>query len=296
MSKSAVQTPLESAMKKSHYLRMLAYEPGFLLAVLLVGGFCSWSSISHFRLDETFFLGFVLDWTFAVFLIPMAFLFLFKPRNSAGIKGSQSALAGGDLEFHFTRAISRRSIYWAKATRYLLACLLPLLFTWAFSSSKPLIRVTVPFDEGKQASMEQFYLSHFHGSHVQTVPLEENATMDYVILPHGQMNKTFLTLTLGCFVALLLQFISFFFWGNNRAMTVTWFAFVFLPSLLMGLTLTSTTSSTMDDTSPFAPTFYESVLAWVTLHASLALLILAVATIATQTYCCRRYIRAEITA
>jgi hypothetical protein len=280
-------------MKKSHYLRLLAYEPGFLLGILLYGAFCTCSSIFNFLQDEAFYLGFLPEGVFAVVLIGMAFLFLFKvPLIGAGTKGRQPALSSGELEFFFTRAISRRSIYWAKTTRYLLACLFPFLITWAYSSSKPLIRVEAP-NINKEASMEQYYLSHFQDSHIQAVPVDGKPT-NYVILPHGQMNRTFFTLAWVCFAALLLQFTIFLFWDKSRVMIAIWFAFVALPGFIFLLLTFSTASSILDETPLFVPTFYEAAMAWVTQHTAPTLLALGLLAIVVQTYCCRRYINTEI--
>jgi hypothetical protein len=280
-------------MKKSHYLRLLAYEPFILLAILLYGVFFAYLLLSLHREDETFILGFIPAGSFADLLIPLSLIFVFK-IPPIGIKNPQLARHQGELEFFFTRAISRRSIFYAKATRYLLACLLPFLATWAFSCARPLIRVEAPYEFGRRAAMEQFYFTHYYDAHLQTAPYKD-IVLTYVVLPHGHMNMAFFTFAWVCFATLLFQFIFFLFWGKFRAMVAVFAAFIIVPCIVLEMLLSSNASSIINPAPTFTPSFYESSLAWVTVHAALTLLILVLTAIVTQTYCCHRYINTEIT-
>jgi hypothetical protein len=274
-------------MKKNHYLRMLVYEPLILVAILLFyGAWCVWTLTKGIREDDTFVLGFVPGGTYAVFLITMSLLLLVKIPF-----GGNKAAADAELELLFTRAISRSSIYFARATRYLVACLLPFLAIWIFSASKPVIRLQAPFHFGKGTGMEEFYLAHFPGSYVESVPLTGSIKKDYVVLPQGQVEKAFFNLLWVCMLALLYQFLAFILWNKRWGMFVLMIFFLVLPGFALEL-LFSSSRGTADI---YRPTFYESSLGWVTLHTPLALLLLGLFAIVTQAYCQRRYINTEIT-
>ena len=280
-------------MKKSHYLRLLAYEPFILLSILFYGGWIAWTNISHFHEVETGYLGFLPDLIFAFSLTGLSLTLVFKTLGT-GMKSRSGVNAmAQDMEFFFSRAVSRRTLFYARSSRFLLACLFPVLLTWAFSYGRPLIKMRISYVEKQREPMEQYYLAHYPDAFLLREPVDKdgNETV-YAVLPRGQVSRAFFAVAFVCFTALLYQFATFIFWGNRWAVIAVFLGFIFLPVSSIFWLVQSHIYS-IDDV--FAPSLYETGLAWVTQHTPLTLLILGVLTIVTQTYSCRRYINTEIT-
>jgi hypothetical protein len=248
--------------------------------------------INQFHEDATGYLAMLPFVIFAFSFIGLSMIAMFKTLN-LGLGTRTGNAADGDLEFFFTRAVSRRSLFYSRASRYLLASLLPFLIILAFSCARPLTRVRLSYVAQQQADMERYYLGHYHDAFLQRYPADElgNKRID-VVLPRGHVHQSFLAVAFVCATALLYQLITFAFWGKRLAMRGLFFGLMLLPIAFLHWLMPSHTSSSIFDI--FTPTFYETALAWVTLHTALTLLILGLMAIVTQAYCCRRYINTEI--
>ena len=219
-----------------------------------------------------------------VFLLMIPFmsinpLFL---NGNYGVKSLQGQ-AANSLEFFFTRAIHRRSIFGVKASVYLLLSLMPLLTVWVYSYTKPVIRIELPYNtqEHREAT-KQFYLNHFTGAYVQKDEQDKEGNKAFVVLPQGQVNRAAFTLFWVFLGTLLFQVMVFSFSPAMR--------WVSIPIFFVLMFLTS-----WGDASSKIPSHYEVGLTWVAQHTFLAFLILGILTALSQVYCCRRFVQTEIT-
>lgn len=191
--------------------------------------------------------------------------------------------AVSNLEFIFTRAIRRSSIFGVKASVYLLLALMPLLTTWCYSYTKPVIRIELPYNtQEHRETTKQFYLSHFAGAYVQKDEQDKEGNKFWVVLPTGQVDRAIFTLTWAFTLTLLFQVVFFAFRPAKP--------WVFFLTYLALLILTNVGQS-----SRKTPSNYETGLAWVAQHTFLAFAIVGILTILTQAYCCRRFVTTEIT-
>ena len=186
----------------------------------------------------------------------------------------------GALEFMFTRAIDRVSLFATRSALYLLFSTLPLVLILAHGYAAPLIRLELPYNNNQhREETKQFYLSHFEGAYLQEPDTGGNE--DYVVLPQGRVDEAAFTVFFNFAFALLFQMALFviprkpWIWLATFFVIATAFSFA-------GLSLKT-------------PSFYEASLAWVTQHTFPVFLGLALLTVATQLYCCRRFVATEIT-
>lgn len=219
-----------------------------------------------------------------VFLLMIPFMSI----NALFLNGNYGVLgfktpAYNSLEFFFTRAIHRSSIFGVKTSAYLLLTLMPLLTVWGYSCTKPAIRIELPYNtQEHRETTKQFYLSHFTGAFVQKDEQDKDGNRFWVVLPKGQVDRAILTLMWAFTCALLFQVVIFAFHPAKP-----WVIFLTFLALLI---LTDMGQSSMK-----TPSHYETGLAWVAQHTFLAFSILGLLTILSQVYCCRRFVTTEIT-
>ena len=231
--------------------------------------------------DHMFFLSVYGPQVFLLLIPFMSINPLFLNGNY-GIQGLKGQTVNS-LEFFFSKAISRSSIFYIKAGAYLILSLLPLVVVCAYSCAKPVIRIELPYNPpGHREATEQFYLNHFSGAYVQKDERDKEGNKAFVVLPNGQVDYAIFTL-LGAFIGtLLLQVVSFSFPPGKRWISVlTFFALLIL--------------SNWGSNSPQTPSHYEMGLAWVAQHTFLALSGLGLLTAMAQLYCCQRFVNTEIT-
>jgi hypothetical protein len=248
------------------------------LGLSIVYGFMFASELER---DHMFFLsgigtsGFLLMIPF----ISINPLFLHGNYGIQGLKGH----AVNSLEFFFSKAINRASIFFVKAGAYLMLSLLPLLVIWAYSYAKPDIRIELPYNtQEHRETTKQFYLSHFTGAYVQKDEQDKEGNKFWVVLPKGQVTCAVFTLVWAFIGTLLFQVIGLGFPPGMRWVCLpTFFAFMLL-SNVWGSSLKT-------------PSHYEVGLAWIDQHTPLTLLGLGLLTILSQLYCCRRFVNTEIT-
>ncbi|HWB61031.1 MAG TPA: hypothetical protein VG733_16170 [Chthoniobacteraceae bacterium] len=283
--------------RPSHYLRLLAYEPR-TMAVFLLGGIFLASLQSRLFHSGTMLLftsivcGLILPSQF----LTAAFPFLFKAPIS-GLKTAYHVVLNGEMEFLFTRAISRRSLFYARATRYLAAYLCPFLIMWGCSLAAPPIKVQIYSHDDYAAETEHFYLDHFPGAFIETQMDDGKEKSTCVVLPRGQANLAFYNLTLICFVALLFQLINFIFWQKRWSQLAVIIGVALVPMFFVGWFIFRMNQTVASEKifSAFSatPAAYKSSLIWVTAHPFSAWSLLAVFAVATELYSCHRYIRTE---
>jgi hypothetical protein len=191
--------------------------------------------------------------------------------------------AYNSLEFFFTRAIHRSSIFGVKATVYLLLSLMPLLTVWAYSYTKPVIRIELPYNtQAHREATKQFYLNHFNGAYVQKDEKDKEGNKFWVVLPKGQVDRAIFTLMWVFACTLFSEVMLFaFFQAKPRIFFLTYF-------LLLIVTM-------FGGSSIMAPSYYETGLGWVSQHTFFAFLGLLALTTLSQLYCCRKFINTEIT-
>jgi len=217
----------------------------------------------------------------SAFLPLICFYFLFSTDNILnGLKiANAPSFSFTNLEFFFTRAIHRASLFCAKSSLFLIICSMPLLIVWAHTYTKPMIKIELPRYtlENREAS-KQFYLTHFEGAYLQEPDTGKNE--DYVVLPKGRLNQA-VGYFLFSFTAMLsFQALLFAFSG------IRWGAFWVLMGFAILLPIGAYSFK--------PPTLYEMGLGWITQHTLLAFFGVGVLTFLTQRYCCRRFVQTEI--
>jgi len=268
-------------MNLSRFISLIKCDFSLLwgaIAMSLAYGFINATSM---RTDQMFFLN--IQGT-EFFLLLIAFmsinpLFLNGNYGIRGLKGQQV----NSLEFFFSKSIKRSSLFYVKASLYLFLTLMPLLTVWAYSYTKPIIRIELPYNtSADREATKQFYLTHFEGAYVQKDAQDKEGNKAFVVLPKGQVNRAVFTLFWVFLTTLLFQVVLFGFPSAMRWVSIPiYFALIFLTS--WG-NFTSTT-----------PSHYEMGLAWVTQHTFFAFLVLGISIVLSQLYCCRRFVNTEIT-
>ena len=248
------------------------------LSMSIVYGFLNAISM---RSDHMFFLS---NQGTGIFLLLIGFmsinpLFLNGNYGIGGLKGQPV----NSLEFFFSKAIKRSSLFYVKASLYLCLTLMPLLTVWAYSYTRPVIRIELPYTLAGREATKQFYLSHFEGAYVQKDEQDKESNKAFVVLPKGQVNLAVFTLFWVFLATLLFQIMLLGF-----PVAIRW---VSIPIYVALIFLTSWGGASSMKT----PSNYETGLAWVAQHTFLAFLILGISTTLAQVYCCRRFVQTEIT-
>ena len=172
-------------MKISHFVALLKSESRSAVA------FSAWASFVYlyfgakdFRPDHMFGLTPGGGTGSFLFVIPfMMWNFLFE-NQSYGLKPFSSISLVASLEFMFTRAVGRVSLFCAKTTLYLMVSAMPLVLPWAYSFTAPTVRVELPYNSHQhREETKQFFLSHFADAHLQEP--DDGANKDYVVLPRA---------------------------------------------------------------------------------------------------------------
>jgi hypothetical protein len=240
----------------------------------------AYMNASQFESDHMFSLSLYGPEIFLLMIPFMSLSALFLSGNF-GMQDPKTP-AYNSLEFFFTRAIRRRSIFGVKAGVYLLLTLLPLLTVWACSYTKPIIRIELPYNtQGHREATKQFYLGHFTGAYVQKDEQDKEGNKFWVVLPKGQVDRAIFTLVWVFTCTLFSEVMLFaFFQAKPRIFFLTYFLLLI--------------ATTLGGSSMMVPSHYETGLAWVSQHAFLAFLILGLLTVLSQLYCCRRFVNTEI--
>jgi len=248
------------------------------LGLTIIYGYMNASQIET---DHMFSLGIYGPEVFLLMIPYMSINALFLNGNF-GIQNLKTP-AFSSLEFFFTRAIRRSSIFGVKTSVYLLVALMPLLTVWGYSLTKPVIRIELPYNtQEHRETTKQFYLGHFIGAYVQKDMQDKEGNKFWVVLPKGQVDRAIFTLMWVFTCTLLYQVVVFIFRpAKPWVILLTFFAL---------LILTNVGQSSMK-----TPSNYETGLAWVAQHTFLSFSILGILTILSQVYCCRRFVTTEIT-
>jgi hypothetical protein len=265
-------------MRISFFTALLKNDSRMAWPFLFLSAFYAYLSIKGYKHDQMFELTSGSAHSTFLFLIPfMLWNFLFSNGNY-GFKAA-NAFTFNSLEFMFSRAISRVTLFCAKTSIFLFLCLLPLVLILVFSLTDPVIRVELPYNSHHhREETKQFYLTHFKEAYLQESDTGNNK--DYVVLPHGRIDAARYSLLVIFSGALFFQTTLFFFLKARWMSFTIYFVLALLPSLADGF---------------HGPSPYEVSLAWVTQHTMTAVSMLVLLTILSQLYCCRRFVNTEIT-
>ena len=266
-------------MKTSHLVALLKNDSRMVWPCLVIAIFYTYLSATDYRQDQMFVLTPSGGAGSFLFMIPfLMWNFLFQNQGH-GLKAA-NAPSFSSLEFMFTRAINRASLFCTKSALYLILSALPLVLIWAYSYTAPIIRVELPYNSHQhREETKQFYLAHFEGTYLQEPDNGKNK--DYVVLPKGRANQAAYIFFLAFSFTLLFQTVLFTF------ARMRWLPFVTLLAFVVLLPFAGLSAKT--------PSLYEASLAWVTQHTPLAFLGLGLLTVLAQLYCCRRFVNTEIT-
>jgi hypothetical protein len=199
--------------------------------------------------------------------------------------------SGRNLEFLFSRAISRITLFYVRASLYLIICLLPLTILLGCSLAKPVMKVEFVdashpvknrFDL-RQEALQKFYLTHFEGAFLQPGGRESYGNTAFVVLPKGRVDQAILALIWLSLSALIFQILVLRFFHVKRWIP----AFAFF--VLMTLTILG------DSSHNAIPSFFQTCLGLIDSHRFLLLAVLGVLMVLSQRYCCRRFVNLEIT-
>jgi len=260
-------------MNVSRFISLIIYNFYGLWRTLVISVIYAWLNIARIdmgnRMDHLYFLSFHGS-AFFLFMIPaLSFKTLLNDRGKSS------------LEFIFTRAIDRVSLFIAKSSLYLIICSLPLVVACVHSYSKPTIQIELPHNsvENREAT-KQFYLTHYEGAYVQEPDTGKNE--DYIVLPKGRSNQAVGYFLFGFTAILYIQTFIFAFSGVDR---IHWKPIL---SLIIFAILVPIASYW------FIPVrFCEAGLGWITQHTLLAFLGVCVLAFLTQKYCCHRFLNME---
>jgi hypothetical protein len=253
---------------------LLSYNCAGLWRTLMFSVFYAWLNIATIdmgnRVDHLYFLSFHGS-AYFLFVIPaLSFRALLNDR---GINS---------LEFVFTKAIHRASLFCVKSSLYLMICSMPLVIACVHSYGKPTIQIELPQNSIEhREETKQFYLTHYEGAYLQASDTGKNE--DYIVLPEGRLNQAVGYFLFGLTAILYIQTFIFAFSGvvqlNRRSfLTLTVFA-AFVPVASYW----------------FIPSgFCEAGLGWITQHAFLAFLGVGVIAFLSQKYCCDRFVNIEV--
>jgi hypothetical protein len=266
-------------MKISHFLALLKNDSRIVWSMIFLAPLYAYFSIREFRQDQMFELTPTAGGGAMLFMLPFLMWYFLFEDQSYGLKpGPRASLVS--LEFMFTRAIDRVSLFCVKTSLFLVISATPLVVIWAYSFTAPSVRVELPYNSLQhREETKQFYLSHFDEAYLQEP--DDGRKKDYVVLPHGRTNQAVCTF-LFTFAATLLFQVMLFFFRRRRWIALVSFFFLMILSSFAAL-------------SRHSPSPYEKSLAWVNQHAFLAVAALFALTGITQRYCCWRFVNTEIT-
>ena len=270
-------------MKTSPLLALLKYHLGlawpFLLVSLFYGGFFAYQQ-GQLPQDHMFFLSRPVQVVF-LYLVPFMNLTpIFTQVVRTNPPGSNPF---GTLEFFFTRAIARTSLFWLRTALFLVLTIIPLVVVWASSYTRPDLRLQLPTGTAFYPTTSQFFLTHFDGAYLQNDDRDPAYKKTSVVLPQGQVDisaYTFVTVLTGI---LLIQVVSFAFFPPRP-----WHLFATLIAVML---------VTEVDGTPLGwptPTPYEIGVAWVNRHLLVSFFTLALLTLLAQLYCRHRFVTTEI--
>ena len=132
-------------MKISHFFALLKIDSLVVYAFLPLALIYAYIDTKDYRPDRMFDLTPDVATGSFLFILPFMLWNVLFRSDHYGLKASPAA-AIGILEFMFTRAIDRASLFFAKATLYLLLCSMPLALMWAYSYTAPVIRIELPYN------------------------------------------------------------------------------------------------------------------------------------------------------
>lgn len=188
------------------------------------------------------------------------------------------------LDFSFTQPISRKVLYFGKATIYLLASLSFALVFLAAAFAKPEARIKFPSVAlDKSDPIRDFFVNEFSGAVLEAQPGDASGSV--VVLPHGQIEVAFAVLVLTWTGVILYQFILGQFRRENALQFVLQIGLGL--GMLMGWVFLNFSSSR--EVSIFA-----SAAAFISHNPLSILLILIVITIGVQMVCACRFATREI--
>ena len=156
-------------MKLDHYWVLLKYEAGFLL---FAAGFPIFMGWNMSRMSEFGVGAFML-----VLMIAWGYTYVFQ-KGSFGFRQGNAAFVR-PLEFSFTRAVCRKTLYAAKITLFSGFVLIYPVYLYFYSLQHPARTLNFCGAEQNDAS---FYLSHFPGAFIQ-----ESGKLLVIVLPHGNI-------------------------------------------------------------------------------------------------------------
>lgn len=267
-------------MKITHFLSLLRSESRLLYGLLPLAAYLTVSSILFQKQDIMFSLrpspGFGALW----FMAGYACIAFFPSLHWIG---KHLRLKAG-YEFLFSRAISRRLLFGAKASLLLLVCSLQPLILLIYSYSAPLLRIELPYHTPEhREETKRFYLESFAGSYLEKDELDREGNRAYVVLPQGRVSVAWLDLLLMLTVTFAIQGGMFLLWRSRFGFIL--FVVLFVVSQLFSVRL----GYGMQSQSP-----YEEALAWSQSHLALALFGILAAGIAVQLFSFHRFRSAEV--
>lgn len=207
-----------------------------------------------------------------------------------GFQRARQSAAGGSpsdsLEFFFSRAIPRSSLFYAKTSLYLAIIAFPLMTIWLYSNTRPMIKVELPYATAEvREQTKDFFLTQFEGAYLEVDPHDKKGDKVWVVLPHGQVACATFGFFLATTTMLLFQCCAFVFFGRPGIGRPIVFALFFVAVMGVAFFWPAT-----------RPSLYEVGVAWAGQRPLLMFGALFILLLASQRFCCHRFTQTEITA
>ena len=262
-------------------------QPNFLhlLKAQFDGQLLKWLFIGFLVVGLTFGVQFYFGQSYrltpptSVIFLGLGIIMTFGTVFNRGKKPPGNVVAASSLEFLFTRAVSRRTIFYSKTCLYPLVCLLPLVLFLVLSYVKPELKLRIYNNSNEALATEQFCLANFDGAHLESDPIVKYS--HYVVLPHGWVEQAWLYLLFFTAWTLAYQFAAFLLWNTRWGQAVLYlFSIIGMSGVPLYFTLSGNN--------------FEWQLAWATHHRLLLILGLAAAGALIQSFSCRRFVNTEV--
>lgn len=276
-------------MNFPHFWTMLRYEIGswrmlsiLFYPVVMIGMNAKIMSEYHYM----FSLNGHFDGGTSLFVILFAANYLFL-NGTFGFKSDGNPVGlHYNPEFFFTRAIARRSQFYAKACLYLgFACLTSLGLV-GYSCTKPAISLELPYNTAAyRETVKSFYLTQFKGSVIQKEGSDKEGNKSWVILPHGNILMATFDLVLVYLQSLIFLFGLFLFRRKVWCLFLMYIALLIVPLAVAAAMWGGGTQQL---------SLYERGFAWTINHPAGVLGLLLISTVMVLGYCAKQFIRSEV--
>ena len=294
-------------MKTNHFWSLLRLETGFysrflFFPVIFAGEVIVFSGMNY--LDGTM-LAAMLS-LFGSIAIMWAYAFLFQDGRM-GYRCAERKNATRTLEFPFSRAFDRGTIFGARSLWFFASAAIPLATFVVASFWHPDRTIHIYRDTGSpSASVQAYYLGHFPGAALRTTdvtpslpslpgtPRMQRIFRTSIVLPHAQTDMALTVLWVGIVAAALYQALML---GTLRSKWCQRLLPILLalvgPGAVFAFRLIQIFPGAQRRLNPDRLPFLDQAQAWVNHNPMIVLLAGAAVILLALRFSCRRFVRQE---